>query len=49
MDIDLLARALAAELHIDEEHGFPSDFTAEDLARLLVQQMLDIATTEGVQ
>ena len=34
----LLAKALAAEIHIDEEHGFPGWMTPEHLATLVLEQ-----------
>jgi hypothetical protein len=32
LDVERLARALAAELHVDEAHGFPPGFTVQELA-----------------
>jgi hypothetical protein len=32
LDAERLAQALAAELHIDEAHGFPRGFTVQELA-----------------
>ena len=39
----LLAKALAAEIHIDEEHGFPDWMTPEHLATLVIEQFHRLA------
>ena len=44
----LLAKALAAEIHIDEEHGFPAWMTPEHLATLVIEQYHRLAHEDNM-
>lgn len=42
LDEERLTRAVAAEVEVDEKHGFPAGFTAADLARNIIDTYADL-------